>query len=227
MTVSYRNYELNSEPVSSAAVVPARHQGPYARYGKRAVDIVLVLLALPAVVPMVLLFAVIIALDGHNPFYTQSRVGLNNRVFRMWKLRSMVPNAKEKLGQYLSSNPAARAEWNETQKLRNDPRITAIGGIIRKFSIDELPQLWNVLKGDMSIVGPRPMMTEQRCLYPGKAYYRLRPGITGPWQVSERNQTSFAARAIFDEDYEKSLTARTDLQLMLKTVSVIIRGTGC
>lgn len=227
MTVTYRNYDLHSERVSAAGAKPARRRGFYELFGKRTLDIGLVLLALPAVVPLVAVFALIIMLDGSNPFYFQSRVGRNNKLFRMWKLRSMVPDAKEKLGQYLAENPSARAEWHETQKLKQDPRITAVGRFIRKFSIDELPQLLNVLSGDMSVVGPRPMMPEQRKLYPGEAYFRLRPGITGFWQVSKRNQTSFAGRAEFDDEYERTLSAKTDFLVMLKTVSVIIKGTGC
>jgi exopolysaccharide production protein ExoY len=227
MKARYREYEMHSSPFSDTRMGPQRRSRFYKSVGKRFVDVVLVLLALPAAAPIVSVAAVIIMLDGASPFYFQKRVGLANRNFWMVKLRSMVPNAEERLGQHLSENPAAKTEWDVKQKLQNDPRITVVGRIIRKFSIDELPQLWNVLCGDMSLVGPRPMMPEQRVLYPGNAYYRLRPGITGTWQISDRNDCSFAHRAVFDEEYERSLSARTDLMVMLQTVRVVFKGTGC
>ena len=127
----------------------------------------------------------------------------------------MVIDADQRLAAHLAADPALRAEWDETQKLKNDPRITAVGRLLRKTSLDELPQLWNVLKGDMSLVGPRPMMPEQRALYPGRAYYSMRPGLTGPWQVSDRNETSFAGRAEFDAAYARRMSLRTDLVILL------------
>lgn len=138
----------------------------------------------------------------------------------------MIVNADAQLETYLASDPTARAEWDSTQKLKVDPRITRFGRILRKSSLDELPQLWNVLKGDMSLVGPRPMMPCQRDLYPGSAYYRLRPGITGPWQVSRRNESTFADRARFDTDYDRTLSLGTDIGLLISTVRVVVRATG-
>lgn len=204
----------------------ASHAGPYRDGLKRVVDILLIVLTLPIVVPVLAVMVFFVMLDGHSPFYRQERVGRNGRIFNLLKIRTMVPNAKEKLETYLASDPAARAEWDETQKLKDDPRITRAGAILRKTSLDELPQLWNVLRGDMSIVGPRPMMPEQRALYPGHAYYELRPGITGSWQVSDRNEGSFAGRAKFDLDYYNHLTFVTDCSILLRTVAVVVRGTG-
>jgi lipopolysaccharide/colanic/teichoic acid biosynthesis glycosyltransferase len=112
------------------------------------------------------------------------------------------------------------------QKLRNDPRITAVGRFIRKTSIDELPQLFCVLKGEMSLVGPRPFMPDQKDLYKGNAYYAMRPGLTGLWQVSDRNETSFAERAIFDTKYARSLSMMTDISILFRTVGAVTRGTG-
>ncbi|MGP6089043.1 sugar transferase [Antarctobacter jejuensis] len=194
---------------------------------KRSLDVLLVLLTALPVLLLVSVFALIIARDGHSPFYFQKRIGRNGRSFYIWKLRSMVPDADKKLQAYLDRNPAARAEWDRRQKLRHDPRITAVGRVIRKTSIDELPQLWNVLRGDMALVGPRPMMPCQQDLYPGTAYYALRPGITGYWQVSVRNESSFAQRAGFDTAYLKQLSFLNDLRVLLKTVRVVLRGTGC
>jgi lipopolysaccharide/colanic/teichoic acid biosynthesis glycosyltransferase len=152
---------------------------------------------------------------------------MNGRIYRMWKLRSMDVDADEKLADYLAANPIARREWDHSQKLRCDPRITRIGHFLRRSSLDELPQLWNVFRGDMSLVGPRPMMPSQRSLYPGDAYYALRPGITGLWQVSTRNESGFAERASYDAEYERTLSFTTDLRLLAATVRVVSRGTGC
>lgn len=193
---------------------------------KRLLDIVIVLAAAPFVVPVVLALAVLVWLQGGRAFYCQPRVGRGGRIYTMWKLRSMTHNAEAALAAHLEANPQARAEWDATQKLKNDPRITGLGRLLRKSSLDELPQLWNVLKGDMSLVGPRPMMPEQRRLYPGTAYYRLRPGITGPWQVSSRNDSTFAARARFDALYDRTVSLKTDISLLGATVRVVLRGTG-
>lgn len=199
----------------------------YSSHGKRAKDIALTLLAAPVVVPVVFLLALAVMIsDKGNPFYTQERVGRGGRIFRLWKLRSMVMNADQILESHLEANPEARAEWDRHQKLKKDPRITRVGALIRKTSFDELPQLWNVLLGEMSLVGPRPMMTSQTDLYPCTAYYQLRPGLTGFWQVSSRNQSSFAERARFDRLYAQRISLRTDIAVMLRTVSVVLRGTG-
>jgi len=209
---------------SDASLFSAR---PYRSAFKRLLDLVLVGIASAAVLPVVAVAALVIFLtDGHTPFYSQERVGRNRRVFRMWKLRSMVIDADAALEAHLTSNPEARAEWDRHQKLRNDPRITWIGRILRKTSLDELPQLWNVLAGDMSLVGPRPIMTNQVALYPCTAYYRLRPGLTGFWQVSSRNKSTFAERARFDRLYEERLSFSADVAVILRTVSVVLRGTG-
>jgi lipopolysaccharide/colanic/teichoic acid biosynthesis glycosyltransferase len=194
--------------------------------GKRVVDIFLVLLAAPIIVIIVAMLAALVALDGGRPFYWQKRVGRHGRTYTMWKLRSMDVNADARLEAHLSINPDARAEWNSTQKLRADPRITEFGRFLRKSSLDELPQLWNVLKGDMSLVGPRPMLVSQECLYPGEDYYHLRPGITGMWQVSARNNSAFADRAHFDTEYNRDVSLAKDLGLLLATVRVVVKATG-
>ena len=139
----------------------------------------------------------------------------------------MVANADAALEAHLAANPETRAEWDRNQKLRHDPRITKVGQMLRKTSLDELPQLWNVLKGEMSLVGPRPMMVEQQALYPGSAYYALRPGLTGFWQVSVRHESSFAERAQYDAEYLSKVTFAQDISVMVKTVSVVTKATGC
>lgn len=212
--------------LSNAPATMNNQRHIYRRVTKRVLDVTVVLLALPIVLPLILLLAAVVALEGGRPFYTQDRIGQGGRLFRIWKLRSMVRDADARLEEHLRADPEARAEWDETQKLKCDPRITRVGQILRKSSLDELPQLWNVLKGDMSLVGPRPMMPSQASLYPGTAYFELRPGITGPWQVSERNGTSFAARASYDSAYLNSISLNEDVRILAATVRVILRATG-
>lgn len=199
----------------------------YRNYLKRLFDISFVLATSIFVVPLVAIVSVFVMLDGHSPFYRQTRVGKDGRIFRMVKLRSMIPDADRRLAEYLRANPEARAEWNRNQKLRRDPRITSVGRFIRKCSLDELPQFWNVLVGDMSVVGPRPMLPAQRDLYPGQAYYMMRPGVTGLWQIGDRNNTSFSSRARFDSEYYARMGLFTDVSIVLKTVPVVVSGTGC
>jgi lipopolysaccharide/colanic/teichoic acid biosynthesis glycosyltransferase len=138
----------------------------------------------------------------------------------------MVPDADMRMADYLESNPDARTEWDQTQKLKSDPRITRSGHFLRQTSLDELPQLWNVLIGEMSLVGPRPMMLSQQNMYPGTAYFALRPGLTGYWQTAERNCSTFAARAEYDTNYEADLSLATDLKLLVLTVGVVVKSTG-
>ena len=231
MTVQFERFEAqlatSETTVQRVTPVPPVRTGIYRSFLKRALDVGVVIMMAPVVVPTVAALATLVALDGGKPFYAQQRVGHGGRQFKMWKLRSMVCNADARLAEVLESDPAARAEWDRTQKLRNDPRITRFGRLLRKSSLDELPQLWNVLTGEMSLVGPRPMMPSQTVLYPGTSYYALRPGITGPWQISERNDTSFAARADYDAAYDASLGLVSDLKILTKTVKVVARGTGC
>jgi exopolysaccharide production protein ExoY len=222
-TEAVRNAAKYAAP--RAAVRPSPG-GPYGRFVKRVLDMVIVLFAAPVVLPVVLLLGALVARDGGPAFYVQDRVGRGGRVFRIWKLRSMVVDAERRLEAHLAADPAALAEWATTQKLKKDPRITPVGRLIRKASLDELPQLWNVLRGDMSLVGPRPMLPGQTALYPGRAYYAMRPGLTGFWQISRRNETSFAGRAAYDTAYANRMSLLTDLLVLLATIRVVLRGTG-
>lgn len=228
MTTHFKDFStVHNELASSRKFHAAKSQNNFYRdHAKRLFDIVFVIAAAPIALPLVALFMLLAALDGNKPLYWQERVGKGGRVFRMLKIRTMVPDADEKLEAYLDANSEARAEWDETQKLKHDPRITPIGALLRKSSMDELPQFWNVLIGDMSIIGPRPMMTEQKELYPGHAYFRLRPGVSGPWQVSDRNESSFAERAKFDADYYKDVSLGHDLNILARTIGVVLRCTG-
>lgn len=205
---------------------PGSHRW-YMAGGKRTLDVVMVLATLPLSLAIIAAAAVLLWLEGGNPFYRQQRLGQGGRAFAIWKLRTMVRDADARLAEYLDRDPALRHEWDSTQKLKKDPRITRIGALLRATSIDELPQLWNVLKGDMSLVGPRPMMPEQLPIYgDATAYFALKPGITGIWQVSARNEHLFSCRAQFDALYFATASLWGDLVLMFKTVGVVVRRTG-
>ena len=235
MTVHVTNIESKVEtesvqlPIDGYHFQPRHDQAPLHIYRnglKRVFDATLVLICLPVALPLIAIMALLVSLDGHSPFYRQDRVGQGGRIFRMWKLRSMVPDAQSLLETHLETCEISRAEWEKTQKLKSDPRVTPIGRMLRKSSMDELPQLFNVLIGDMSLVGPRPMMLSQKVLYPGRAYYRMRPGITGLWQITDRNDCRFSKRADFDDTYLRKMSLFTDLSILLKTVRVVLRGTG-
>lgn len=198
----------------------------YEKCGKRLMDLTLIIISFPFLAPVLLLIAVLVKLDGGPIFYSQVRLGRSGQPFCFWKFRTMVVDAEERLDALLREDHAAAHEWAVSQKLRDDPRITQFGTFLRKSSLDELPQLWNVLVGDMSLVGPRPMMPDQRELYPGAHYELMRPGITGLWQVSERNDSTFADRARYDERYYDMLSFRADAGILASTVGAVLKGTG-
>lgn len=193
---------------------------------KRAIDICFVIAAAPAALLLVLVCAAFLRADGGSAFYSQLRLGKGGREFRMWKLRTMVVDADAALERYLASDAEARLEWDTHQKLARDPRITPLGRFLRKYSIDELPQLLNVLLGHMSLVGPRPMFSSQCVQYPARAYYNIKPGLTGLWQISVRNGCTFAERAGHDTLYANTMSLGTDLRILFRTVTVVFRGTG-
>ncbi|MEM6305534.1 MAG: sugar transferase [Pseudomonadota bacterium] len=203
------------------------HLRAYRTAGKRALDVALVVLSLPFTLPIIALCALSLWLEGGAPFYTQKRVGRGGQSFDILKLRTMVRDADAVLARILREDPQMRAEWDSLQKLKNDPRITPVGRFLRATSLDELPQLLNVLKGDMSLVGPRPMMLDQKALYGDmRAYAALRPGITGLWQVGARNGNTFAYRNEIDAAYEADVTFAKDVSILARTVGVVLRGTG-
>ena len=215
--------ETFSRPVSG---VKSADSSWYLRHGKRVIDLVLVLLAAPFVLPVVLLTALALWVEGGNPFYQQERMRADGSRYKILKLRTMVQNADKKLAALLDSDPALKREWEETQKLKCDPRITTIGRVLRVTSLDELPQLWNVLTGDMSLIGPRPMLPDQVAIYKGPIYWGMQPGISGLWQVSERNDRNFDYRAEMDRIYRRQVTFREDLSILVRTVIVMARRTG-
>lgn len=201
--------------------------GWYPDTGKRVLDVALVLLTAPLTVPVMVLFGLALWIESGFPLYRQERLGRGGRRFHIWKLRTMVRDADELLEHYLSVDPALQQEWERTQKLKNDPRVTRVGALLRITSLDELPQLWNVLRGDMSLVGPRPMMPEQLGLYGDtRAYFAVRPGITGLWQISARNESVFSYRATVDAAYCASMSLPGDLSILFRTAGVVLRRTG-
>jgi len=196
-----------------------------ARLVKRGIDILGALLFFAFFGPLYAALALCVWTGGGHPVhYTQTRLGRGGRPFRFYKFRSMVLDADRVLERHLAGDPAARAEWDTYQKLENDPRVLPVGRMLRRFSLDELPQFWNVLRGDMSLVGPRPCMERQRGLY-GDAwshYAAVRPGLTGLWQVSRRNELSFAQRAELDIAYVENWSLRLDFSILLRTVRAVI-----
>lgn len=196
---------------------------------KRGMDIVISLVLGLTLLPIVLLVAFLIRLDSAGPiFYAQERLGKDGRRIRIYKFRSMHVNADRVLNDYLAKDPGARAEWLRDQKLRKDPRVTRVGKWIRAFSLDEVPQLFNVLKGDMSMVGPRPIMLDQKAIYgSGIDFYRsVRPGLTGFWQVSGRNHTTFQQRTLFDVYYVRNWSIWFDFNILVRTVWVVLSRDG-
>lgn len=196
---------------------------------KRAFDCAAATLLFIAFLPLILFVAIVAAsLDRGPVFFGHSRVGHNGRRFRCLKFRSMVPNAAEVLERHLAANPAAKAEWDASQKLRNDPRVTRWGAFLRTTSLDELPQLINVIRGDMSLVGPRPIVEAEMSRYGGElvAYLSTRPGITGLWQVSGRSDIDYERRVALDAEYARSWSMMGDVMILLRTVKVVFSRSG-
>ena len=202
---------------------------PTPRLIKRCMDILLTALGGLCIAPLLIALAVMVKLSSRGPiFYGHKRIGEHGKVFRAWKFRSMVTNGEDVLCQHLQNDSAAREEWERDHKLKNDPRVTAVGAFIRKYSLDELPQLWNVLAGQMSLVGPRPIVRDEVVKY-GKCYsiYKaVRPGITGLWQVSGRNDTTYGERLQFDEFYVRNWSPWLDMHILARTVSALCCSRG-
>jgi len=196
---------------------------------KRIIDVGLIILfALPIALLGVLL-SLLIRLDSPgSAFYGHPRIGLAAQRFRAWKFRSMVQDADRLLHEYLQQHPELREEWERDQKLRNDPRITRVGRFLRKTSLDEFPQLWNVLLGEMSLVGPRPIVEDEVKRYGSlfALYTKVRPGLTGLWQVSGRNDTTYAERVAMDAYYVRNWSPWLDLYILARTVWVVLFGKG-
>lgn len=219
----------------SAAIVslPQAVQAGLLREGaartKRVLDVIFASLLLLAAAPISGLIALAIWLESGRPIlFAHRRIGQGGRTFLLYKFRSMVRNADEVLQKHLELHPELALEWLRNHKLKDDPRVTRVGKFLRKRSLDELPQLWNILRGDMSLVGPRPIVPEEASKYgPNFRMYTLvKPGLTGLWQVSGRNDTSYRKRVSLDVDYIRRWTLWLDLRILLRTVRVVLGGHG-
>jgi len=201
---------------------------PARRISKRILDILGASALIALLSPLLLTIALLILRDGGNVLFGHWRVGAGGRSFKCWKFRTMVPDAESVLKELLARDPEARREWEMDFKLRDDPRITPVGKFLRTTSLDELPQLINVLTGEMSLVGPRPIVTDEIARY-GAAFHdytRCRPGITGVWQVSGRNDTGYRRRVHLDQQYARQSTLGGDIAILLRTPVAVLRRSG-
>jgi len=202
---------------------------PINRNLKRVIDLVLSVVGGILLLPFLLIIAVLIKIDSPGPvFYRHHRLGKDGKPFMAWKFRSMVVNSKEVLRRILDTDPARKLEWEANQKLHDDPRITRMGKFLRKTSLDEIPQIWNVLKGEMSLVGPRPIVEEEIPKYGHhyKLFSSVKPGMSGLWQVSGRSETDYEERVALDILYIQSWSLWLDLYVLFKTVGAVLGGKG-
>ncbi|MCL6543640.1 MAG: sugar transferase [Bryobacteraceae bacterium] len=196
---------------------------------KRFIDLVLGCLLLAVSLPLAVVIGLAIWLESGAPvLFAHRRIGLGGRTFLLYKFRSMVVNADEVLREHLERRPDLALEWLRDHKLKVDPRVTRVGRFLRRRSLDEIPQFWNVLRGDMSLVGPRPIVPGETQKYGPhfRMYTLVRPGLTGLWQVSGRNDTSYGNRVSLDLQYIREWTPWLDLRILFRTVWVVLRGHG-
>jgi len=200
----------------------------YRSAGKRLFDVAAASALLVMIAPLLLFLLGLVALQGGRPLFAHNRVGEGGRMFPCLKIRSMRHNAESELADILARDPEAAREWAESQKLTHDPRVTPFGRFLRRSSLDELPQLLNVLRGEMSIVGPRPITPDELTRYGAAAsnYLALKPGLTGPWQVEGRNDIGYAERVALDASYGQSLGLLTDVVIIFKTALSVLKLTG-
>lgn len=211
---------------SSSADASGPPPAPLGGRAKRLADLVIALCALALASPVMLIVALVIKLTTGGPaLYSHMRVGFGGKPFRCYKFRSMVSNSDEVLREFLALNPDAARQWEENRKLKRDPRITFLGMLLRKSSLDELPQLFNILRGEMSCVGPRPIVADELCRYGNCVGYYLaaRPGLTGLWQVTGRSSTDYSIRVALDSHYIRNWSLRADLVILVRTIFAVIR----
>ena len=199
------------------------------RISKRTVDILISSIGLVILLPIFLIVAILIKLDSKGPvFFLQKRIGINGKMFKLYKFRTMKLNADKELRRILQNDEEARKEYEKNKKLNKDPRITKVGNLIRKLSIDELPQLINILKGEMSLIGPRPYLYREKKDM-GNYYEKIitvKPGLTGLWQVSGRNNITFKARLELDERYINNISITNDIKIFFKTFIILLKKEG-
>jgi Undecaprenyl-phosphate galactose phosphotransferase WbaP len=199
-----------------------------ARLTKRLFDTFVAALLLVLISPLMLLIAMALKIEGGSVLFAHQRIGKNGRKFYCYKFRSMVPNAEQQLQLILQQNPSLKEEWHKEHKLKDDPRVSKVGDFLRRTSLDELPQLFNVLKSEMSLVGPRPIVQDELQKYGlEKSYYLMvRPGMTGLWQVSGRNNVDYETRVYLDAWYVKNWSLWYDLAILFKTIKVVFWRNG-
>ncbi|WP_339115287.1 sugar transferase [Thioclava sp. GXIMD2076] len=217
-----------SKALGDDAIVQISKRRIYHRRMKPVFDLCLALALAPVLMPVIAVFWALARLDGGSGFYGHTRIGKDGRPFRCWKIRTMVPDAERRLALLLATDADAAIEWELSRKLKNDPRVTRLGRFLRKTSLDELPQIWNILRGEMSFVGARPVTEDELTLYRHRrqAYLSQRPGVTGFWQVLGRSDLPYALRVEMDMAYLQKCSLFMDIGLILLTVAVVLRGTG-
>lgn len=201
----------------------------FQRATKRVLDVSISLVVLFFLSPVLVTIAVLVRIQDRGPaIFAHTRIGQNGEPFKCYKFRSMVIDAPDRLEMLLAADPEAAAEWARDQKLRKDPRITKLGGFLRRSSLDEFPQLLNILRGEMSIVGPRPIVMDEARRYGSQfeAYKAVRPGVTGLWQVSGRNDVSYDERVEMDARYAREWTVLGDIWIIIKTVPAVLLSRG-
>jgi len=203
-------------------------KSPLGKILKRLMDLIICISIMVVGFPLFIILAILVKMDGGPAFFKQKRLGKGEKLFKCWKFRTMKVNAEQILMEILANDQKAKAEWEKDFKLKNDPRITSIGRILRKTSLDELPQLFNILKGDMSLVGPRPIVDAEKKYYGNKMpeYSSIKPGVTGLWQVSGRNDTTYENRVYLDCWYVKNWSLWYDIVILIKTAIVICKRSG-
>ena len=230
-----RSFQLNSSvsagyaPRTVQPLRPSPERLFQYRVLKRGVDLTLILLCLPVLLVVIASIALAIRLTSPGPiFFSHRRIRGHGRFFSMWKFRTMCVNSAEVLEGYLAANPEARAEWRKTHKLKCDPRVTPVGEFLRRTSLDELPQIWNVISGSMSLVGPRPIVAAEVEKY-GEYfadYCLVKPGVTGLWQISGRSQVSYPERVQLDRRYAHNWSLTGDLKILCRTLSSVANQDG-
>jgi Undecaprenyl-phosphate galactose phosphotransferase WbaP len=230
--VSASKISLHSFPEATWSM-PREHlsasQKVSCRLIKRTMDILVIVCSLPVLLPALLIVALVVKLTSPGPvFFSHRRICRGGAFFSMWKFRTMCVNSSDVLEKYLARYPKARAEWNRTHKLRMDPRITPVGHFLRRYSLDELPQAWNVILGNMSVIGPRPIVAAEVEKY-GKffEYYScVKPGVTGLWQVSGRSRLTYDARVRLDREYVQHWSLWKDLKILVLTCRSVVNREG-
>lgn len=218
--------DFNGLAVGANQRLAGMPQRPLGGWPKRAADVVIALSALILAAPVMLIVALLIRATAGGPaIYSHSRVGFTGKPFNCYKFRSMVANADQVLHDHLAANPQAATEWEQNRKLKNDPRITLLGMMLRRSSLDELPQLFNILRGDMSCVGPRPIVTDELKRYGDHVgeYLRTRPGLTGLWQVTGRSTTDYASRVLLDSHYVRNWSLWADFVILMRTIVAVMK----